>query len=167
MMVSLAALVSGCGNRGNPARGLYRSADSAYALAARVVNATQSDAARGTCGHASGGRPPTEIVLVTGRACLSCRGIGHLIRASSRPAAEVRVLVAIPIADSAEVCDFLKRERITNTVVGVSQQAFPGDAVGSVVVVASLDPVGRLREAAFGTDAVDLLPRVEAWRRHP
>lgn len=162
--VAVVAALSACGSGEGIVRGPYRSADSALALAARIAAADQGHASQALCGHARGTGLPTEIVAVTARACLSCRGIGSLIRAASRPAMSARVLVAVPVADSAEVCDFLKHERINNPVIGVSQGVFPGEAVGTVVVVASLDSAGSVRDAVFGKDVVDLLPRIEAWR---
>lgn len=162
--VAAVALLAACGSGEATVRGPYRSADSANALATRIVTADRAGASQPLCGHARGAESPTEIVAVTARACLSCRGIGSLIRAASRPAMSARVLVAVPVADSAEVCDFLKHERINNPVIGVSHGVFPGETVGTVVVVAVLDSAGSVRGAVFGKDVVDLLPRIEAWR---
>lgn len=106
----------------------------------------------------------SELVLVTARACLSCRGIGHLIRRISRDDRGGAPLIVIPAADAGDVCPFLKRERIRNGVIAVSDDLFPGAAVGTTVIVAALDSTGSLRSAVSGRESADLVPAVEALR---
>jgi hypothetical protein len=156
--------LAACGADDRATRGTYRSPDSATALAKRVSAAAERGAVSTPCGHANPHRP-TELILVTSRACLSCRGIGHLVRGASRGRPGGMPLVVIPAADSAEACRFMKAERVRNEVIAVSEDIFSGEAVGTTVIVASLDSTGRLRSAVFGRDAVDLLPRIDSMRR--
>jgi len=162
-LLAAAALVACAGSK-PPAINAYRSTDSAFALANRVVSASQAGSATSPCGSS----PPTaqfsELILVTGRACLSCRGIGNLIRRSSLGRGPQTPLVAIPEADSGEVCPFLREERITNSVIALPESIFPGDVVGSTVVVATVDSNGRVRSAIYGRDVVDLLPKMDSLR---
>lgn len=155
--------LAACGTGGRPTQGIYRSQDSATALAGRVAAAAERGAVSAPCGHVMAYRSP-ELILVTSRACLSCRGIGHLIRGASRGSPRGMPLVVIPAADSAEACRFMREERVRNGVIAVSEDIFPGEAVGTTVIVASLDSAGRLRSAVFGRDAADLLPRMDSMR---
>jgi hypothetical protein len=151
-----------CGKDSAPVVNNYRSHDSAYALATRVVAAVRHGTLTTPC-RLGGPEAFSELILVTGRACLSCRGIGNLIRRISR-ADYPPPLIVFPDADAVEVCPFMAQEHVRNPLVGVREDAFPGEAVGSTVIVAEVDSAGLVHSVMYGRDVTDLAPRIDSLR---
>lgn len=156
--------LAACTSSAAPPARAYRTPDSAFALSSRIAEAVHAGNAHQACGHpgvAAGG----EFIIVTGQACLSCRGIGNLVRTASRTPEYGQPTIAIPVADTGVVCPFLREERVRNPVLAVPDSTFPGEAVGATVVIAVLDQGGQVSSAIFGRDGVDLLPRLDSLRR--
>ncbi len=103
------------------------------------------------------------MLFVTARQCLSCRGIGYVIRQLMRNPATSKLWVVSPASDVPEVCEFLTAEKAVLPVWGAADVAFTEDSVGGTMLfglLAARD--GALVGVASGQDADDLLPRVAA-----
>lgn len=106
---------------------------------------------------------PRRLVFVTGKACLGCRDVGHLLRELSRerhrPADAL--LVGVPQSDTAMVCQFIREERIAATVLGVPVQ--PGEALARSPLIAYglLDEGQRLIDSAVAPDGGTLLSMLQ------
>lgn len=156
-------LLGGCGRQPLPAGGAYRSADSARALVSRVVAAMDRGRESLPCRTATRDSAFSHLIVVSARACLSCRGIGSLLRRATW-ASTAPPLVVFPASDSAEVCPFLVREHIPNPVVALPEDILPADRLGSTVVIGSLDSLRRITAVLYGKDVVDLLPSLDSVR---
>jgi hypothetical protein len=58
----------------------------------------------------------------------------------------------------------MAQERVRNPLVGVTEEVFPGDAVGTTIVFATVDSTGKVAGVVFGRDVTDLVPKIDSLR---
>lgn len=70
---------------------------------------------------------PDEMIVVTAEQCLSCLGVGEMLRDVAREARsrQSSTWIGIPAADTAAACPFFRREKITSPVVLLHRRALP------------------------------------------
>lgn len=145
-------LPSGCARRATPSA----------PEPTRIYQALR-EAARGTpaiaCAAASA-VPTRHLLLVNAHLCLSCRDVGYLVRhlaADSSPRLNGAVQLVVPATDTAEVCAFLRSERIPLPSRVLSRRASRAVGESRLIGYARLDPNGRIVDSMVSADGLSLL----------
>lgn len=106
---------------------------------------------------------PTLLLAVSADQCLGCKSVGRIARALARGefGYEQGVLVT-PLADTADVCSFLRLERVRLPVIGLSVRHFPDTALTSDVVVVGVRGDGTVSTLLHAREGLDILARGRA-----
>jgi len=114
------------------------------------------------CGTRSPGDSPDAVFPVTAGQCLSCLEVGGMLRQVARQArkAHSTTWVGVPPGDTAEVCSFLKREKVALPVVLLPSRAYPDPEITSDLLYLRLDSAGALAGVEAAHSGTELLKHV-------
>lgn len=105
-------------------------------------------------------RAPALLLAVTADQCLGCKSVGRIARALSRGEfGKERGVLVTPVTDTADVCAFLRLERVQLPVIGLAARHFPDTALTSDVVVLGVRADGTLSTLLHSREGLDLLAR--------
>jgi len=149
------ALVVGCGN----AAGEARPAAVAASTATRVAMAIAGSARAPECGRAV---VPELVVALNAQLCLSCRAVGRFARQlESEPPLAGRVLFVVPAPDAADVCEFLRRERVAVPVLALPDSDIALPSGGSELVIFTVNERGNVGRVWHGSEPMGLLKTIQ------
>lgn len=163
-VLALCLLATAACTSGPPAVSSERQAKELRASSERVLLGMQSSQLRPACGKESR-QPITAFLAVTARQTLSCRDVGFLARDAAERVQRRggRFAVVIPSQDTALVCDFLRRERVTAPIFHAPQHVFPEEEITRRLAFVSLDAEGELATLFSGVDGRDVQRLVARW----
>jgi hypothetical protein len=125
-----------------------------------IARAVASPARRAGCGRPAA-RQPRGVTFVNTRQALSCRDLGFALRRIERRDSTGGAIVAVPAGDTAEVCRFLRTERVAAPVL---LMADPDGRLSGVrtLVSAVLDQNAEVARTYTAQTGVDLISRISA-----
>lgn len=151
----MGAWVAACGS----AAGEAGPAAVAASAASRVAEAIAGPPRAPECG---GAVAPELVVVLNAQLCLSCRAVGRFARQlETEPPMAGRVLFVVPAPDAADVCEFLRRERVALPVVAVPDSIIVLPSDGGELVVFTVDELGRPGRVWHGSEPMGLLKRIQ------
>ncbi|HWP03088.1 MAG TPA: hypothetical protein VNL96_06505 [Gemmatimonadaceae bacterium] len=105
---------------------------------------------------------PELVVVLNTQLCLSCRAVGRFARQieNETPVAG-GVLFVVPAGDAADVCEFLRRERVALPVVALPDSAIELPSDGTELVAFTVDGLGRPGRVWHGSEPMGLLRRIQ------
>lgn len=103
------------------------------------------------------------VALVTSRTCLSCKGVGYVLRhaTSSGDHTSVPLDIITEVTDTGEVCAFLRRERTQARVFATTINRLDAEHAEQVTLLVA-SSVGTYNEQARGDSPEQLLPVVDS-----
>jgi hypothetical protein len=103
------------------------------------------------------------VALVTSRTCLSCKGVGYVLRhaSTSSDTTSVSLDIVTEVADTAEVCAFLRQERAQARVFATNVGQLDVDHAAQVTLLAA-SSTGIYKEQARGDSPEHLLPVIDS-----
>ena len=107
------------------------------------------------CGSAGPAPQPRHLLLVTARQCLSCRGMGRLMRRLAA-AGTGGLAVFVPAKEAKEICDFAQTERVGAPVFSVEDQLYPAAALRDRFLYGMVDAAGHVTLALLKEEAHEL-----------
>ncbi len=108
-------------------------------------------------------RAPALLLAVSAEQCLGCKSVGRSARALARGEfGKQRGVLVTPLADTADVCSFLRIERVQLPVIGFAARVFPDTAVTSDVVVFGVRADGTVSSLLHAREGLDLLVKGRA-----
>lgn len=115
--------------------------------------------------HADGftHRTPALLLAVTADQCLGCKSVGRIARALARGEfGNQRGALVTPLTDTADVCIFLRLERVQLPVFGLAARHFPDTALTSDVVVLGVRADGTLSTLLHAREGLDILAKARS-----
>lgn len=108
-------------------------------------------------------RAPALLLAVSAEQCLGCKSVGRIARALARGEfGRQRGVLVTPLADTADVCSFLRIERVQLPVVGFAAPLFPDTALTSDVVVLGVRTDGTVSTLLHAREGLDILVKGRA-----
>jgi hypothetical protein len=142
-----------------------RAAESAASILSGFRRALAARPPTLACGQARRS-PPTSYLLVTARQCLSCRGMGRLMRRLESGGAGA-LSVFVPAKDTAEICSFARTERVGAAVFSVEDRAYPAAALRDRFLYGMVDESGHVTLALLKEEAHEFFPDSSGEVPHP
>lgn len=156
----LVLLLGACENT-SPPSGDASEQQRVEALSAHVVRMGQMSLAEADCGPPTTSGP-TMVVFATADLCLSCLEVGALLRDLTRQGPFVPDRAVLTPAAHAEVCDYLRREKVRWRVVGIAEEHLPGARTPRGIVYFELEQDGRIRRREHAATPLELSARVRS-----
>lgn len=155
-------VAAACGSS-SPGAGGAASADAGPAeQAASIARAVAAGRVVSACGATPPSRVPFDVVAVTSNQCLSCLDVGGLLREAQRDIGRSggNLWVLSSRADTADVCRFVRAEKIRLPVLFVADTSFPrGDRPGHLLLM-SFDSAGVLTRTKTAATGMQLLAQM-------
>ena len=113
------------------------------------------------CHAASGAdRTPALLLAVSADQCLGCKSVGRIARALVRGEfGNQRGVLVTPVSDTADVCSFLRIERVQLPVVGLAAHLFPDTALTSDVIMLGVRANGTVSTLLHARDGLEILAK--------
>jgi hypothetical protein len=165
---ALLCLVAACGRSpgSDPAASSVAPPAEQAAAIARAVSAGRAAPA---CGASALPLAGFDAIAVTSKQCLSCLEVGGLLREAQR---DVRrnggmLWVLSSQADTADVCAFVRKEKVRLPVVFVADTSFPrGEQPGDLLLM-SFDSAGALKRMQRAATGMQLLAHMRGQQSVP
>jgi hypothetical protein len=128
----------------------------------RIASALINTPAPPACGRSDPLRLPTTLLPVSAEHCLSCLDVGHLFRESDR---DIRRgggnrHIVVAARDSAEVCGFIRREKVKLPVLVVADSNFSTSSARGPLLFVAIDAYGRVTQVDTAGSGMQLLQKV-------
>jgi hypothetical protein len=108
-------------------------------------------------------RTPALLLAVSADQCLGCKSVGRIARALARGEfGNQRGVLVTPLTDTADVCSFLRIERVQLPVVGFAAHLFPDTALTSDVVMLGVQADGTVSTLLHAREGLDILVKGRA-----
>jgi hypothetical protein len=108
-------------------------------------------------------RTPALLLAVSADQCLGCKSVGRIARALARGEfGNQRAVLVTPIADTADVCSFLRVERVQLPVIGFAAHLFPDTALTSDVVMLGVRAGGTVSTLLHAREGLEVLVKGRA-----
>lgn len=138
VLVSFAAWLGCSGQRPSPPSPT-EVREAAQETVVKIAEALANTGVELGCGSPNEG-VPAVFVTATMRHCLSCRGMGRLLRKLSQESRQdggKSFWIVTPDGDAGDVCDFVRREKVgAVTVAALPENLFPDSALFRDIIFA-------------------------------
>jgi hypothetical protein len=104
---------------------------------------------------------PELVVVLDAQLCMSCRAVGRFARQLAAQLPGIKVLFAVPERDTSDVCEFLRRERVSLSVVGLPDTGIVLPANGSELVAFAVGEDGGAEQVWHSAEPMALLTQIQ------